>query len=260
MDEQDIRITLYLADNPHNTGKKIAGETKLSESDVSKRLNKLKKDGIVDNKTCSTQNGKNYSGKCWYIVKEPRVLEKLLDCLADTTFLSTSYCESMSVDDNSCASALTESIRLQQDECIAKMRNLATQYEKIQNKIPHSDPKYSKRKNIGDLLWVLLQILCPSCGDPNKFVVAMACADLILELQQTYYDREIAPYKQAIEDARTRQDRDKAIKDKEDLDREIITDLCRTTPKIRPLTDKEIEWLKFTDRIMNSERSIDKEI
>ena len=260
MNEKDIPIILYLADNPHSTGKKIADETKLSESDVSKRLNKLKKDGVVDNKTCSTQNGKNYSGKCWYIVKEPRVFEKLLDCLADTTFLSTSYCVGMSVDDNSCASALTESIRSQQDECIAKMRNLATQYAKIQNEIPHSDLKYSKRKNIGDLLWVLLQILCPSCGDPNKFVVAMACADTIFELQQAYYDREIAPYKQAIKDARTREDRDKAVRDKEDKDRAIITDLCDTNPKITLLTDKEIEWLKFTDRIMNGESSIGKEI
>lgn len=260
MDEQDIRITLYLADNPHNTGKKIADETKLSESNVSKRLNNLKKDGIVDNKTCSTQNGKNYSGKCWYIVKEPCVLEKLLDCLAYTTFLPTSYCESMVVYNNSCASVLTETIRSQQDECITKIRNLATQYEKIENVIPHSDLKYNKHESFGELLWVLIQTLWPSCGGPGNVAVAISCSDLIFELQQTYYDREIAPYKQAIEDARTRQDRDKAIKDKEDMDRKIITDLCGTTPKIRLLTDKEIEWLEFTGHIMNSERSIGEEI
>ena len=80
--EKDARIIMYLADNQNSGNKTIADKTGLSASDVSKHLNKLKEVGIVDYDTCSPQDGKKYTGKCWYIIgiiKNSAVLKYLLD-------------------------------------------------------------------------------------------------------------------------------------------------------------------------------------
>ena len=95
---KDARIIMYLADNQNSGGKTIAEKTGLSESDVSKHLNKLKKVGIVDYNTCSPQDGKNYTGKCWYIIeiiKNSAVFKYLLDIFIgsknQSTFLDSKY-------------------------------------------------------------------------------------------------------------------------------------------------------------------------
>ena len=78
MNEKDMPIILYLANNPNSTGKTITDETGLNESNVSKHLNKLKEKSIVDYKTCLPQDGKNYTGKCWYILDDPDTFVTLL--------------------------------------------------------------------------------------------------------------------------------------------------------------------------------------
>ena len=95
---KDARIIMYLADNQNSGGKTIADKTGLSESYVSKHLNKLKEVGIVDYNTCSPQDGKNYTGKCWYIIgviKNSAVLKYLLDIFIgsknQSAFLDSRY-------------------------------------------------------------------------------------------------------------------------------------------------------------------------
>ena len=98
---KDARIIMYLADNQNSGGKTIADKTGLSESDVSKHLNKLKEVGIVDYNTCSPQDGKNYIGKCWYIIgiiKNSAVFKYLLDIFIgsknQSAFLDSRYLHS----------------------------------------------------------------------------------------------------------------------------------------------------------------------
>jgi hypothetical protein len=83
MNEKDTRIILYLASEPNSIGKAIADKTDLSESEVSKHLNNLKKDNILDNQTCPTQEGKNYAGKCWYVIEDFPILKKLVNKFDD---------------------------------------------------------------------------------------------------------------------------------------------------------------------------------
>ena len=83
MNEKDTRIILYLVSEPNSTGKAIADKTDLSESEVSKHLNNLKKENILDNQTCPTQEGKNYTGKCWYTIEDLSILKKLVNKFDD---------------------------------------------------------------------------------------------------------------------------------------------------------------------------------
>lgn len=83
MNEKDTRIILYLASEPNSIGKAIADKTDLSESEVSKHLNNLKKKNILDNQTCPTQEGKNYTGKCWYVIEDLPILKKLVNKFDD---------------------------------------------------------------------------------------------------------------------------------------------------------------------------------
>lgn len=97
MHENDIHIVQYLVDNPKSMGKIIAEEKKLSESEVSKRLNKLKKRRIVDNETCPSQDDKNYTGKCWYVNRDLETLHILVtkafgsDRDSQTVFMQSHY-------------------------------------------------------------------------------------------------------------------------------------------------------------------------
>ena len=100
---KDARIILYLADNQNNGGKTIADKTGLSESEVSKHLNKLKEAGIVDYNTCSPQDGKNYTGKCWYVNSDPDTFAELLNRFVGTEyefmFLQSFYVQDLCPDD-----------------------------------------------------------------------------------------------------------------------------------------------------------------
>lgn len=87
MNEKDMRIIISLANNPNSTGKKITDKTGLSESTVSKRLNKLKKKSIVDYETCSPHDDKNYTGKCWHILDDPDTFATLLKMFIGTEHL-----------------------------------------------------------------------------------------------------------------------------------------------------------------------------
>ena len=96
---KDACIIMYLADNQNIGGGIIADETSLNKSYVSKHLNKLKEVGIVDYNTCSPQEGKNYTGKCWYVNPDPETFAKLLKTFIGNKhledFLHSPYVEGM---------------------------------------------------------------------------------------------------------------------------------------------------------------------
>ena len=102
MNEKDARIILYLAKNQNSMSKIIADKTNLNESNVSKYLKKLKEMEIVDYNTCPSQDGKGYTGKCWYVNSDPDTFATLLNMFVGTKdqkeFLASAYCKQMTRD------------------------------------------------------------------------------------------------------------------------------------------------------------------
>ena len=102
MNEKDVRIILYLAKNQNSMSKIIADKTNLNESNVSKYLKKLKEMEIVDYNTCPSQDGKGYTGKCWYVNSDPDTFATLLNMFVGTKdqkeFLASAYCKQMTRD------------------------------------------------------------------------------------------------------------------------------------------------------------------
>ena len=209
-----MRVILNLYVNPYSTGKEIAQNTGLREPDVSKLLNMLKKENTIDNKPCQPQKDKNYSGKCWYIVDRFTTLEKAVEALGT-----------------------------QKQNIIKKIEDLMDQYSMLDN--------HGTESNRGFFAFAdVLYMICPPCIDPRKMSEAMLCHHNIFELERVYYETKIAPYKNAVESAKTQKERDIAIKKKEAEDVRIFSSVF--TPSIAGIsepyldcTEKDEEWVDF---------------
>ena len=215
MDEKQMRTISCLLGNPYSIGKEIAQKTDLSESDVSKCLNVLKKEGFVDNMPSQSQKGKNYTGKSWYIVNEMETVRKL-----------------------------TDFVMKREQSLIKKIKELTRIYNEIRNhgcKYPTCDFM---------ILCDIVPEMCPPYIDPRKIKAALLSHDMIFELMRTYYETKIAPHNQAIENAKTQEERDKAIQQKDDTEARIIGDLLSfsldaSKKRYKDYTKKEEEWVNF---------------
>jgi len=220
MDEKNAPVIMCLYDNPYSTGKEIAQYTGLSKSNVSKHLNALKKEGIVNNKTCQPQKGKNYTGKCWFVVNEFNAVTKI------TAFQIA-----------------------QKDKIVEKIRESMELHEATKN----APIMENEEKNPMDGFFTLCDIIpevCPQNIDPRKVLASLLVHDVIFELERTYYETKIAPYNQAIESAETQEERYKAIKRKEDMKTHILEYVLTPRPVLekemhRGCTEKEKEWINF---------------
>ena len=220
MDEKHIPTLMYLYANPYSTGKEIAQYSGLSESNVSKHLNALKKEGIVDNETCQPQKGKNYTGKCWFVVNGFNAIMKI-----------------------------TEFQISQKDKIVKEIRDLINMHDAIDN----APIMNNEEKNPADGFFTLCDIIfnvCPQNIDPRKVLASLLVHDVIFELERTYYETKIAPYNQAIESAETQEERDKATRRREEMESHIFQDVL--TPRsilknqtFRDYTEKEREWVDF---------------
>ena len=179
MDEKHIPALMYLCVNPYSTGKEIAQNTDLSESDVSKHLNTLKKEGIVDNKTCQPQKGKNYTGKCWFVVNNLNAYQKIGEFQTSQT-----------------------------DEIIKKIRDLMNLYNTV-NYAPITNNEEELPRDAFFTLCDIVSAVCPPNIDPRKVLASLLVHNAVWELERTYYETKIAPYNQAIESAKNKEERDK---------------------------------------------------
>ncbi len=102
MNENDQTILMCLVNTNAITGKEISRETGVVESVVSKHLNALRTHGIVEYTTCSPQDGKRYTGKCWELVSAPDVFETLIHLFIQTehfeSFLESDYVDAIELD------------------------------------------------------------------------------------------------------------------------------------------------------------------
>ena len=215
MDEKQMRIIAYLLGNPHSIGKEIAQKTNLSESDVSKRLNMLKKEGVVDSIFSQPQKGKGYIGKSWHIINDAETIVKLTDFAME-----------------------------REQSLINEIKELTHIYDEIRN----HGCKYPTHDFV--ILCHIVPKMCPPYVDPRKISAALLAHDTIFELERTYYETKIAPHNQAIENAKTQEERDKAIQQKDGTKARIIGDLFTLSldaskKRYKDYTKKEEEWVNF---------------
>ena len=222
MKEKTVLTLMYIYANPYSSNKETAQGTGLSKSDVSKHLNALKKEGIVDHKICQPQKGKNYIGKCWFVVNEFNAIMKVVE-------FQTS----------------------QKEKIVEQIRDLMNTYDVMSN----APIMENEENNPADGFFALCDIIfevCPQNIDPRKVLASLLVHDAVFELERTYYETKIAPYNRAIESAKTEEERDKATKQKKEMESHILEYVLTPRPVLEKemysdYTEKEKEWIDFKD-------------
>lgn len=246
-------VLTFLADHPYTIGKNIASATGISEPDVSKTLSKMESMGIVTNKINRTKEGKNYTGKHWWIILDFPTLEKILPIIADTdyelNFLQSNYClvffDEVRFDENAKSrERLSELFVEQQQKVVDEINRLMIRYHNF-NWREHEIKDYEK---VLGLLQVVPKMFPPYI-DSRKISAALLSHDKIFQFQRLYYNTKIAPYNQAIEDAKTEEESKKAIKEKEWMENQIFindfTIRSLNTNEMKDCTADERTWVNF---------------
>lgn len=239
-----VAVLAFLADHPSTIGKDIASATGISEPDVSKTLTMLKSMAIVTSETRRTKEGKNYTGKYWCIVHDVPALKKILPIIADTDyesdFLNSEY--SLSDENEKSGKLFYEFCEEQQQKIIVEINRLVVRHFSLGWGILGSSEVWDYFRLI-NLIYFVVPKMFPTYIDPRKITDALLSHDKIFQFQRLYYDTRIAPYVQAIEDAKTVEEMKKATKEKEEMKNQIFDNDFRiplpNTGKMKDYTTDE---------------------